>query len=199
MDQVLTVLEPEVTPVRLLSFGLASTAEGVRIRWSYRDDGDAAAFTVKRTLNGDTSVVGEGIAAADGRGEFLDTGAPAHRTVVYTLESVLRDGSREVLRTQAFRFEPPVGLVLGRSFPNPFQSATTIPILGAPGGAAMEIGIFDASGRKIRTLRRAAASGESSVRWDGRDEAGRPVPGGTYFYRLKGSGAEHTLKMIKQP
>jgi hypothetical protein len=66
--------------------------------------------------------------------------------------------------------------------PNPAVAGETTLILGAP-GAAGPLGIFDAAGRRVRTLvldRRAA--------WDGRDAAGRRLPAGAYFLRRPGHG-----------
>jgi hypothetical protein len=54
-----------------------------------------------------------------------------------------------------------------------------------PRAAPGELAIFDANGRLVRTLARGVLpSGERLLRWDGRDEAGRPVAGGTYYCRL---------------
>ncbi len=48
-----------------------------------------------------------------------------------------------------------------------------------------ELAVFDASGRLVRVLARGTlGSGEHLLRWDGRDAAGRPVAGGTYYCRL---------------
>ena len=50
----------------------------------------------------------------------------------------------------------------------------------------IEIGIYDLSGRKVRelSLRRENPSGDHSVVWDGRDDAGALVRPGTYLARV---------------
>ena len=52
--------------------------------------------------------------------------------------------------------------------------------------------VFDASGRKVRTLMSGGfARGETVSTWDGRDDAGRAVPQGLYFARLRlGQGVQ---------
>ena len=85
---------------------------------------------------------------------------------------------------------------LFQNAPNPFWPKTRI-AFDLPGAGRAELKIFDVSGRLIRTLvdekRRA---GPHSVRWDGRDETGRAVPSGVYFYSLTAPGVEENRRMI---
>jgi hypothetical protein len=85
---------------------------------------------------------------------------------------------------------------LEQNVPNPFGPETEIGYsLGA--GAAVNLGVFDAAGRQVRTLiHTQQAPGQYSVRWDGRDDAGRVMAPGVYFYRLNAGGAEQVRKMI---
>jgi hypothetical protein len=195
VDQLITVVEPSDTPVGILSFGITSEPEGARIRWRYRDDGDLASFTLYRNDAGTEVPVVAALRTHDGAGEYLDRGVPAGRNVVYTLEALYRDGSRERLRSQAFRFQPPLTTTLRQNFPNPFASATTIPVL-APRGGTVAVDVFDVSGRRVRRLETTLAAGEGSVAWNGTDDDGREVPSGIYFYRVE--GASRTLKMIRR-
>jgi len=56
--------------------------------------------------------------------------------------------------------------------------------------------VFDAKGAKVATLFDGQASGGSTtVRWNGRDQAGRSVPSGVYFYRLEGEGIDFGGRM----
>jgi hypothetical protein len=85
-----------------------------------------------------------------------------------------------------------------RSYPNPFHPMATLEIeFTEPGPAA--IMMFDAAGRKLRTLfDGTVAAGRREVRWDGRDDAGRDVPAGVYFYRVRtqhGSADGHLVLM----
>jgi len=72
--------------------------------------------------------------------------------------------------------------------PNPVTSATSI-AYGIAQAGPVELGIFDITGRRIRSLvSEAAAPGTYHVRWDGRDGGGRSVAGGVYFARLRTAG-----------
>ena len=71
------------------------------------------------------------------------------------------------------------------TFPNPFADHTNIVYELDLGGNA-EFVIFDALGRIVRRFDLPGQpAGEHRIRWDGRDEAGRPVSPGLYLYRLE--------------
>ena len=75
--------------------------------------------------------------------------------------------------------------------PNPFTPRTTLSfVVDAPGNA--ELDIVDVSGRLVRHFIEAGAKpGQHMVEWDGKDELGRRLAAGTYFYALKLNG--HTV------
>lgn len=74
---------------------------------------------------------------------------------------------------------------LGPATPNPAQEGTLFRV-GLPREARVEFDLFDLRGRGVRELARGVLpAGEHTVRWDGRDRAGRPSPSGLYFYRLR--------------
>lgn len=60
-----------------------------------------------------------------------------------------------------------------------------------------ELAIFDARGRRVRVLADGPLeAGSHAWRWDGRDEAGRAVPGGCYLARVQGAGGGATGKLV---
>jgi hypothetical protein len=74
---------------------------------------------------------------------------------------------------------------LEQNHPNPFNPSTTIRYHLAHEGA-VEILVTDLAGRRVATLWRGIAqAGANEVHWSGRDDAGRPVAGGVYVYRLR--------------
>ena len=81
--------------------------------------------------------------------------------------------------------------------PNPFREGTTLTIeLVRPGAATLRI--HDAGGRLVRTLADGPrGAGRHSIRWDGRDAAGRPVAAGVYFARLCRSDGEDGLTLLR--
>jgi len=80
------------------------------------------------------------------------------------------------------------GNVLGLAKPNPFHPSTTIPFR-LNEAADVQIDIRDVSGRIVRRLVRAFnGPGEHRAEWDGRDDSGRPLAAGAYFYRMTVNG-----------
>ena len=53
-------------------------------------------------------------------------------------------------------------------------------------GEAVDIGVYDIAGRRVRTLARGPQSpGRHVTSWDGRDERGAEVRSGMYFVRVR--------------
>ena len=51
-------------------------------------------------------------------------------------------------------------------------------------------------GGTLLTVIAVVGAGAGSVRWDGRDDAGHPLPMGTYFVRLEARGVTRVRKII---
>jgi hypothetical protein len=92
---------------------------------------------------------------------------------------------------------PPIPDVLFQNAPNPFNPETSIRYsVSAAGRAAIRV--YAVSGAIVRTLvDRHHAPGAYSVRWDGRDDRGRNLATGVYFYRLEtASGVVDSKKLL---
>lgn len=76
--------------------------------------------------------------------------------------------------------------MLAPNYPNPFNPVTRIPFDLAADGA-VDLAIHDLSGALVRRLIAGAtyASGHHEAVWDGRDQAGRALPAGTYLCRIR--------------
>jgi len=85
---------------------------------------------------------------------------------------------------------------LGGNYPNPFNPGTAIPYrLDRPG--RMEIGIFNAAGRKVRILESGhREAGNHLAVWDGKSGSGEPMPSGLYFFRLDAGDFSQARKML---
>ncbi|MGD9403497.1 MAG: MBL fold metallo-hydrolase [bacterium] len=83
------------------------------------------------------------------------------------------------------------------SYPNPFSSSTTLSF-SVPGGASAGIGIYDVTGRLVKSLPAPDFSGDvQSVVWDGRSADGREASAGFYFIRISSEPGSVTHKVIK--
>lgn len=85
------------------------------------------------------------------------------------------------------RFAPPA--------PNPMRDVSELRI-SIPAGSGARLSILALSGRLVRLLEpEFRTDGEHTLVWDGRDDAGREVPSGIYFARLRvaGTGGDESL------
>lgn len=91
------------------------------------------------------------------------------------------------------------GLAFSPPAPNPASRATTLRF-ALPAAAAARLAILDVGGRTVRTLSDGAqAAGAHAIRWDLRDDAGRPVAAGLYFARLESGGRTGTQRLAVTP
>jgi hypothetical protein len=85
---------------------------------------------------------------------------------------------------------------LAQNFPNPFNPSTRIPFELTRGGR-VGLSVFDVAGRRVRAvLERVLPAGLHEIEWDGRDDAGRPVASGVYFYRMQSGPQTETRRMV---
>lgn len=90
----------------------------------------------------------------------------------------------------------PALLSLSSGTPNPFNRSTTIRYELAAGLERASIRIYDTRGALVRSLAEGHLSLRGSLTWDGRTDAGQPVPSGVYFCSLRAGGYDRTIKMI---
>jgi hypothetical protein len=85
-----------------------------------------------------------------------------------------------------------------RVYPNPFADKTRIAFsLQEPG--QVTVGIYDLSGRNIKTLGEIAGrAGNFHVKWDGTDASGHPVPAGIYVCAVRSGGTIIHGKIIRR-
>jgi hypothetical protein len=82
--------------------------------------------------------------------------------------------------------------------PNPFSDITRMTYsVDDQGGSNVEISVYDAAGRRIRSLvSEFKASGQHDVEWDGRSDQGTKVPAAIYFYRVRIGEQEQIVRAI---
>jgi predicted outer membrane repeat protein len=98
--------------------------------------------------------------------------------------------------TPAFDPVPAAGPRLRAIAPNPFNPQTTITFALARAEQA-RIAVHDPSGRRLVVLvDRELAAGTHTVSWNGRDEAGRALPSGSYLVRLETTSGEAVRKAV---
>jgi hypothetical protein len=148
--------------------------------------------TAGQTLDNLTGVVGY---------RRTDTTPPGQRTDTHLTLRVEPRRDNDVDLTWTDVGDPELDVVrafhLQQNTPNPFNPATVIEF-AVPEAGPVALRIYDPTGKVVRTLvdRTYERAVRESVSWDGRDEAGKLVPSGVYFYRLEAGATSATRKML---
>ena len=91
------------------------------------------------------------------------------------------------------------GLRLERPEPNPARAGTLLRF-ALPERGNVTLAVFDAAGRRVRTLATGEfAAGPQAVDWDGRDARGVRCPGGLYFVRLSAGAGNRAARIVVMP
>jgi len=87
-------------------------------------------------------------------------------------------------------------LKLSPNFPNPFSEETSMD-LDLPADANVSVEVYDVAGREVRSIEAIPVSaGTRHMTFDGRDDEGRLLPSGVYFYRVTANNSTSTRKMV---
>lgn len=162
-----------IFPVGVLMYGLDAS-----------DTGDAwlATGAVARITPDPTPSLGE--LAIGGFGQKLDV---AWRPGTGTSTGVDDDVADRGL-PRVFALHAPV--------PNPFNPRTTF-AFDLPREAQVDVALFDARGRRVRTLAQGVReAGAHRVIWNGTDDQGHAVSSGVYFLRMEGAGQRFVRKAV---
>ena len=190
-------------PVELVGFeATADGASAVRLSWQTasetgndrfvieRQAGDASAWsgmtTVETRADGGTSSEPLSYTATDADLPF------EAQTLTYRLVQIDRDGTRTVAGQTAVEVGAPEQFALHGAFPNPVRSGQTTIRYELPEERAVTVGVYDALGRKVRTL-----VGDEPQQ--GRQELtfrAKGLSSGVYFYRITAGDYRETRKLV---
>ena len=117
-------------------------------------------------------------------------------------ESAARDFTRGggpwTFCSQALAVSPPEPGRFGMSAPrpNPGRGGSSVDLtLSQP--AWVDLGVFDAGGRRVRTVRAGVLpAGVTRCAWDGRTDAGHAASPGVYYLRMLAGGAARSERLI---
>lgn len=91
---------------------------------------------------------------------------------------------------------PALSTTLDQNYPNPFNPSTTISFSLAQNDK-VNLDIYNLKGQRVRKmLATELSAGKHSFPFDGKDDLGRPLASGMYFYRLKTSHAKLSKRML---
>jgi hypothetical protein len=121
--------------------------------------------------------------ASGGAYDFRATTITLNREYYYELEQVGGSGAKVAFGPYKLFARAPFSLA--RNVPNPFNPTTVIRFT-VPEDDFVRLAVYDASGRRVRTLVDGRLRADFyKVQWDGKNDAGRQVSSGVYFYRIQ--------------
>lgn len=179
-----------------LDISLLPRGNAIEARWDISSRWPLDRFVVLRDLNTrtDPTIVAAG-PIASGQGVYLDLDVAPGETYRYEL-IVFTGQGLEYRSPIATATVPLFQTQLAQNVPNPFNPATSI-AYSLSERADVALVIFDVSGAVVRRFDEGARdAGEYAIEWDGRDDAGRAVASGVYFYRLDGVRGVAPRKMV---
>lgn len=89
----------------------------------------------------------------------------------------------------------PKAFNLSQNYPNPFNAVTVISF-AMPKAGHVNLEIYNILGQKVKDLvDEKVTAGYKKVVWDGKDNTGRIVASGVYFYKLRTEGFVEVMKM----
>lgn len=169
---------------------------GARLYWGRFDQlgltGDINLYRAD-TGSGDYTRINSAPLAASS--DYLDTAIEAGTEYDYRL-GIGSSGGPEIFIGPVAVGGAPKFCHLSQNAPNPFRSGTEISY-ELPSRTHVSLRVYDVSGRLVRVLKEGEQpAGYYTSVWDRRDERGKDVASGVYFYRYATPQFEETRKMV---
>jgi hypothetical protein len=188
---------PDVPPYATLTVGNATDPDGDPLTYGFRVYADADLTDLVATADG----VAEGADETSWTLEApLDLGTYYWRA--YAADAMERGLYMEPASFTVVTAEDAEDLAFGvttslQAEPNPAHDGIRVRYL-LPATLTSRLGVYDPQGRQVRELETIpSASGWHEIVWDGRDDAGRAVPSGSYWVRLWTPGETRTLRVVR--
>ncbi len=146
---------------------------------------------------GDTQEVVVGLVGGSGSSRLSSISVLKHNV---GLAKMVSEGNFEVGFFEEVAPEPaealPQDFRLSQNFPNPFNAETRI-AFDLPVASEVRLEIFNILGERVRTLVNAQMqAGAHALVWDGKNESGRQVVSGIYFYQIEMGPVQGTRRML---
>lgn len=189
-----------VTPVELISFSSSLEFNDVALEWVTASESNNLGFEIQKSADG---VVFNKIGFVEGNGttsnmshyRFLDDDL-VPGTYYYRLKQIDFNGNYEFSGVVQINTEIASAFQLYQNYPNPFNPATTISY-SLSQAAHVNLEVFNVTGQEIYKLVDSEQNaGSYVITWNGRNNAGRNVASGLYYYRLETEGFSQFRQML---
>jgi len=190
-----------IPPGATSGISAAYSASGVFLSWDPAPESDFKQFQVYRSTNPEFIPSPTTLVQVSTSRSWMDSTAPPWG-LYYKISAVDFAGNESEAAAPTGvsgvrESEIPAKTALLGAFPNPFNPQTTI-AFEIRRQDDVTLRVFDLSGRLVRVLigGESYTPGHHETVWNGRDDAGRQVASGTYFYRLEAGDFAETKRMV---
>ncbi len=178
-------------PVELVSFSAEISAGEVTLTWNTSSERNNFGFEVEKSFDEENFskigfLAGHGTTVQPNAYRFTDSDInSAQKTRYYRLKQIDLDGSFNYSGVLTVQLAAPESFTLRQNYPNPFNPQTTISY-ELPEPSRVSVVIYNMTGQVIRTLiDQEMVAGFHNTVWNGKDNLGKEVASGAYFYQMK--------------
>jgi hypothetical protein len=191
-------------PVELSGFvAMMYQGNSVMLRWQTHSETNVSGYRIYRGASAqlaDAIVLNVFIDAANSSQTqhyvYYDRELHIPGSYFYWLESVDFDGSNQLFGPLSVLYEGagtsvpgiPVLTGISKNYPNPFNPHTRL-VYGVEKEGLVNITVFNAKGQKVRNLLHTnRQSGWHHIDWDGKNDHGKELGSGVYYFRMQAEG-----------
>lgn len=176
------------------SQALAINETGLIVGWAENAVGQRRAFSstggpltdLNTLLPGGSGWVLQEARGVNDAGQVVGVGTHGGATRAFLLSPASLTGAPAAAR----------GAWFAGAFPNPVRDRTHFALVQAEDGPARLV-LYDVGGRAVRTLVQGAlGAGRHDIAWDGRGDAGEPLPPGLYLARYQGGSGPAVTRRV---
>ncbi len=203
-------------PITLSSFTATEIQHAALLKWQtsselnnfgwnvYRNQTESLENAEKLTIS---VIPGAGTSDTSHNYSYKDENIPTlNQVYYYWIESIDYSGNTQFYGPKEVFIQnnddentPPENIecTLYQNFPNPFNPSTMIKFMSDNSGYAT-VKIYNIQGKLIKTIFNNSTIPKKlySVEWDGKNEQGKTVANGVYFYKLTTDSNKFTKKML---
>ncbi len=207
--------EPDTPlPVELSSFTASVTAnQFVEMKWTTETETNLLGYNIYRAEDNELddaerinhTIISSNNSSTTTNYSYIDENVYSGDTYHYWLQSVDLDLTSHFYGPVSINLsdeddipDPVYVTALQNNYPNPFNPETVIQYSLRDDVERTELKIYNIRGQLIRTLIAGIPhqKGEYGVTWDGKNDFGRPVTSGIYFYRMTTPSFDQINKML---
>lgn len=208
--------ENQTLAINLTSFAAILTAgASVMLNWVVASETDHLGYNVLRADSEsissaeriNTAIISEGLNyGTEIHYSYLDEEITGVDTYYYWLESICLSGTAEYygpVSVYVSEEQPSIPGIpnlttLGKAFPNPFNPIVILPY-SLKEASDITIEIFNMRGQKVwQSSQYHNIAGSYNLTWDARDDKGKLLPSGLYYYRMTAGSYQEIRKMTLQ-